>query len=520
MLAPKHVDHGRRMHSIDVGGPARMLRFLRAADFVLVIVCGSWAIRILAELTFLPAEGPPVPLGQSIALAIVLLVASFVGWRHVGVIEPAAWGYQLAVLPSVMALVVATHLPLPNLIKALNEDYQLRTLLIGPPLAIAAALVLRWLRVGKLTIPALVAALHAREPRPRPDLGRVRRVAPLRGSIAAGIGALLVLVGAVAPPVGWLGFTLLARARRYFQYRADSLLGVDKRPPILFLRSFDDDRVRVFGSRALIDLSLEIRLANHFMQHGPFIAIGSPNERVPRAGAARMLLSDDEWQAQVQSWMQEASAIVLYAGATPWVKWELEQALSRHAGKLILVFPDSRRWLPWRRVEDEARRVAATAELLAGTPWGRAFEAACFRPGSRAVLFRPEGRLLVVRGSAANRDCHHLAVMVAHHELLSAKLEGAAKPHPRVTHLPRARRVGEARAMRPGYAPPRRRRALFIVLYAIAILGGATGVASVLSVGAIAFLPLADGRAMLPGPRNPSRPRGRMLRQDAGGQGS
>lgn len=38
------------------------------------------------------------------------------------------------------------------------------------------------------------------------------------------------------------GWVLLMWSRRYFQMDADSLLSVDKRRPILFLRAFQDDQ--------------------------------------------------------------------------------------------------------------------------------------------------------------------------------------------------------------------------------------------------------------------------------------
>jgi hypothetical protein len=94
--------------------------------------------------------------------------------------------------------------------------------------------------------------------------------------------------------IKWLGFFLLVRARRYLQIDTDSLLAVDQRPPILFLRSFDDDEKQRFtrSDKAFLDFSLETRLSNHFSRFGPFIAIGSPKEAVPQLGASRVLLSE------------------------------------------------------------------------------------------------------------------------------------------------------------------------------------------------------------------------------------
>lgn len=85
-------------------------------------------------------------------------------------------------------------------------------------------------------------------------------------------------MGRMADQIKTFGFFLLVRARRYFQVSADSLLAADKRSPVLFLQSFADDEKQQFRSsqRALLDFSLETRLANHFERFGPFIAVGSP----------------------------------------------------------------------------------------------------------------------------------------------------------------------------------------------------------------------------------------------------
>jgi hypothetical protein len=87
----------------------------------------------------------------------------------------------------------------------------------------------------------------------------------------------------VSEQVNILAFFLIVRARHYFQVSADSLLAVDKRPPILFLRSFTDvERQRyLYTTVALLDFSLETRLSNHFYHFGPFIAVGSPKDTIP-----------------------------------------------------------------------------------------------------------------------------------------------------------------------------------------------------------------------------------------------
>ena len=204
------------------------------------------------------------------------------------------------------------------------------------------------------------------------------------------IGVLLLLVTAFAPTtwdgrhgrpsvflrltpqINLLGFFLIVRVRRYFQVSADSLLAVDKRAPVLFLRSFADDERQQYGTsqRVLLDFSLETRLANHFYHFGPFIAIGSPKETVPQPGAARVLLRDDEWQTRVLGWMRDAELIIMYCGKTQWVNWELRRVVeSGRATSMILMFPEIKIWRSSRRKQDISARMEHVREVFRDTPW-------------------------------------------------------------------------------------------------------------------------------------------------------
>jgi hypothetical protein len=247
------------------------------------------------------------------------------------------------------------------------------------------------------------------------------------GSLAAG-GLLGLLFSIVI-------FFLLFKAKQYFQTSADSLLGVDKRPPILFLRSFSDDPkvnasagISPHGLGYLLDLSVETRLANHFMDFGPFIAVGSPTERVPQIGAARVKLSDDEWQAQVTRWMEEASAIIMYAGTTHWVGWELKRIIDGGwTPKLILLFPPvlpfpgfrQRKWLA-SQTEDIQARFDLAKQSFAGTPWDAAFDAIVEPATVLCVRFDPSGGIEVTRSARRSKDAYELAAGIAHLRLLDA----------------------------------------------------------------------------------------------------
>jgi hypothetical protein len=79
-------------------------------------------------------------------------------------------------------------------------------------------------------------------------------------------------------------------ARRNYALRANRVLELDNRRPILFLRSFVDDKIWLWGKglfgkfrRKTIDEAIG-GLAKRL---GPFVAIANPNTQLPRLGAAQ-----------------------------------------------------------------------------------------------------------------------------------------------------------------------------------------------------------------------------------------
>ena len=243
-----------------------------------------------------------------------------------------------------------------------------------------------------------------------------------------GLAMLAGLIG------GAVVFIALFRAKQYLQVSADSLLGKDKRPPILFLRSFSDDpKVNAAagltheGLAQLIDFSVETRLANHFMDFGPFIAIGSPQETVPQIGAARAKLSDDEWQAAVTKWMETSSVIVMYAGTTHWVGWELQRIIEGGwMDKLIILFPPvlpfpgfwQGSWLK-RQKADIAARFQRLEAAFAGTKWADGWDVTDPETVICARL-KADGGIAFTRSRRRSKDAYDLATKIAHLGLLGA----------------------------------------------------------------------------------------------------
>jgi hypothetical protein len=139
----------------------------------------------------------------------------------------------------------------------------------------------------------------------------------------------------------------LARKRRVFS--AQEILKQDKRPPIVYLRSFRDDGSAAGASGwsnwgeggigALVSSPFEEALAKVMKRYGPFVAIGRPGEEVADVGAARMYVSDDDWQAAVSDLLaRPGSVALLQAGETAGLHWELHTAGETLRPDQLLIF--------------------------------------------------------------------------------------------------------------------------------------------------------------------------------------
>jgi hypothetical protein len=224
----------------------------------------------------------------------------------------------------------------------------------------------------------------------------------------------------------FVGLALILRSRRYLQTDADSLLSVDRRPPILFLRSFTDDakggwRLMLTGFR-LLDYSLELRLAKYFMRFGPFIAIGTPNQTTPQIGAARKLFGEGDWQDAVIDWAKNAQLVSIFVGSTKWVNWEISQVVSLDlTERVILLMPESRMWLPLKHNAAMKQRLSMLVQAMAGTPWYGALSEIGSAGTIRAILLEKGGSISVINSSSRNRDSYHLGAVIAHHLIMKRK---------------------------------------------------------------------------------------------------
>jgi hypothetical protein len=139
----------------------------------------------------------------------------------------------------------------------------------------------------------------------------------------------------------------------------------DTRPPVLFLRPFQEDTRVSYdqpvgfreGGQNLArasakPVSRESRIARELSQIGPFVATGQPGESLPPLGAARLYIADDQWRETITSLVQRSAVVVLQPELSPGTLWEVTLvAQTLDPRRLLLLVPNpSLRPLAFQRV--------------------------------------------------------------------------------------------------------------------------------------------------------------------------
>jgi hypothetical protein len=168
-----------------------------------------------------------------------------------------------------------------------------------------------------------------------------------------------------------IGNAGLRMSRRFMRVSLEQAQAADKRRPVLFLRSFQNDAVvlaappsgftyKLFGyadrKKTLDELLLE-----EGTTFGPVVALGNPNDAVPPYGAVRGYAKHSDWQKMVSDLMDAAAAIVICVDETPSLWWEIDH-VNRKAyltKTLLLLHPKFER-------QDSAPDVIAKLDQMFG----------------------------------------------------------------------------------------------------------------------------------------------------------
>lgn len=137
------------------------------------------------------------------------------------------------------------------------------------------------------------------------------------------------------------------KARSLKRPSAKLILESDVRAPAVLLRSFADDDTEIKADNLISGLMrprirLEEVIASVMRGFGPVVAVGQPNEPTPRLGGDRDYFQGETWRDGVVRWISLAQTIVVVAGRSPGLLWEIDQIIRSDAlSKLIIAFPIS-----------------------------------------------------------------------------------------------------------------------------------------------------------------------------------
>lgn len=241
-------------------------------------------------------------------------------------------------------------------------------------------------------------------------------------------------------------------AWRFMQTDAERLMSTDPRAPVVLFRSFADDAIQMPTKRILpgflrsvdrggnpqvVDYTrarstrlklwefshlLDEALADELSRYGPFISIGEPGEIAPLLGSAKTYRSGESWQATVGEWIERAGVIVLVAGRSEGVRWELREiiARNRHEDLLLVLAPND--------FEERYSRWHATSKEFDATKWGAALT--CVRIADvRVAILQPEGRVQVIRTEDEHTIDYEIALRLAMNRLLEQRAQSVQRFH-------------------------------------------------------------------------------------------
>lgn len=132
-------------------------------------------------------------------------------------------------------------------------------------------------------------------------------------------------------------------ARRLQINTRKRLLAAD-RQPILYVRSFPHERSA--ASMTAADSAIAIALKDI----GPLVAVGVPQEKLPPSGALRLYFRDEEWQEKVEALMSMSRLIIIEAGYTVGLDWEMKTARQYFSPEEIYIS-----FLGWEKLDEDKR---------------------------------------------------------------------------------------------------------------------------------------------------------------------
>jgi hypothetical protein len=231
--------------------------------------------------------------------------------------------------------------------------------------------------------------------------------------------APLLFLAVLAGPVT-VAYLLHRLGKRLSQRSLQAVLAADTRPHILYLRGFEEDKLRVTPSLTRSGFlqwlapfgrpRFEEVLVRYLSRFGPVIAVsGQQGRALQELGAAKATFSGGEWQQQVHTWMRDALFVVV--AATPiqvrdGLMWELVQLADDERRPRVLLVTS-----PWPREQLRARW-RGFLDATAGLPLFAGLAPASFPDGVQVMTWTSDAGW---RGYGARRrwDWSYAASLVA-----------------------------------------------------------------------------------------------------------
>jgi hypothetical protein len=165
------------------------------------------------------------------------------------------------------------------------------------------------------------------------------------------------------------GFLKLRRIGKSLRVNPRQQLLADPRIPILYLRPFfhsapEDQKLATAMSQMYSPPTFTLtrqepvtesdaNLANSLRTIGPVVAVGVPKEKLSPPGAIRLYFEADEWQQGVADLMSISRLVIIQAGSTGGLEWEMKIAMTMlPIERVVFSFAD---WISLEKAERERK---------------------------------------------------------------------------------------------------------------------------------------------------------------------
>lgn len=197
---------------------------------------------------------------------------------------------------------------------------------------------------------------------------------------------------------------LFAIAEGFFVPSVRDVLARDARPPVVYLRPFDEDREVVYDVISSGETtSVETAKAEDFLLSlnaiGPLVSIAAPDWAAHIGlhphGAYRDFVGGGDWQARVQQLLERAGLVVLAIGDSPGIEWEIAQARERIGAEGLLVYLPPRPVGAWTKKGRQRRERELYEGLTPLVEKHFGVQMPAFSAATYVIGFRPDGSPLL-----------------------------------------------------------------------------------------------------------------------------